>query len=45
MDNLIHKEWTTSLTTKCGDGILDFNGFYGIYDLEVICKNKNIKEG
>lgn len=42
--NLINNEWKTKLTTKINDGILQFNGFYGTYDVEFMYDGRVHKE-
>jgi len=41
LDNLINKVWHTELSAECTDkNTVSFNGFYGDYEVEVICGGK-----
>lgn len=39
LDRLINYEWKTVGTNKAADGICNFRGFYGIYNITVKCGN------
>lgn len=45
LDDLINKQWKTNFTTQInGDGVIEFNGFYGNYDIVIETENNIIKE-
>ena len=44
LERLVNHEWHTECTVETGeDGIADWNGFYGDYDLEITVGRTKIK--
>ncbi len=45
LDDLINKQWKTSFTTRISGGdIIEFNGFYGEYEIVIESENEKIKK-
>ncbi|MBR2434055.1 MAG: hypothetical protein IKB22_01145, partial [Lentisphaeria bacterium] len=45
LDRLIHEEWhTETMVETDADGIADWNGFYGKYDVEIMVGRIKIKQ-
>lgn len=44
-DELVNKKWHTEFTKNCGDdNVIQFNGFYGNYEVEVTVGGKTVKK-